>query len=247
MSISGQEVETRWKNVRDGFSRYRRKLKCQSGDAAKSVKEYKYAKSLSFLTPYSGDRPTSSNFSEESDEDSLQPYNFIDEENESQISYFQSQQDRPLTPLTTSVASSSQSKSKRKQKRIQDVVDVTFCEYLKKKARTPEKSGERPDDVDLFLQSMADTIKKLPARKRAEVKFQIHSIVHKAEMQCCFPPQTTPFDMQSTSERPNLISTRLMTSPVTNMQPMDSQQTVSSNLGSTFQGFQPYNQFGDST
>ncbi|KAK3732095.1 hypothetical protein RRG08_026480 [Elysia crispata] len=110
---SGKEVETRWKNVSDGFCKYRRKLKCRSGNAAKSVKEYKYAKALSFLTPYLGDRPTSSNLVEGSDEDPLQPDNFTDEEDDaSQISDFQPRLDRTVTPLNASVASSSQSTSK---------------------------------------------------------------------------------------------------------------------------------------
>ena len=236
-------METRWKNVCDGFGKYRRKLKSRSGDAAKTVKEYKYAKALSFLTPYLGDRPTSSNLAEESDDDLLQPDNFTDEEDDaSQISDLQPRQD-PVTPSNPSVASSSH--SKRKQKHTQDDLDATLCQYLKKKSRSPVKTEEKQDDVDLFLQSMAGTISKLPARKQAEVKFKIHSIVHEAEMQCCFPQVMTPLDMQSISERPNLTSTRLMTSSAPDMQPMGSQPTVSGNLESTFQGFQSYTQFLD--
>ncbi|XP_064597534.1 transcription factor Adf-1-like [Liolophura sinensis] len=245
IGLTGKEVETRWKNVRDGFSKYKRKLKCQSGDAAKPVKEYKYAKALSFLTPYLGDRPTSSNLTEGSDEDPLPPDTFSDEEDDaSQISDIQPRHDRPVTPLSTSVASSSQ--SKRKQRRTQDDLDATLCHYLKKKSRTPEKREEKQDDVDLFLLSMAGTIRKLPARKRTEVKFKIHSVVHQAEMQCCFPEMSTPVDMQPMSELPNLTYTRCMTSPAHDMQPMGSQPTVRSNLESTFQGFQSYSQFLDS-
>ncbi|KAK3732052.1 hypothetical protein RRG08_026439 [Elysia crispata] len=141
------------------------KLKCRSGDASKSVKEYKYAKALSFLTPYLGDRPTSSNLVEGSDENLLQPDNFTDEEDDaSQISDFQPRLDRTATPLNASVASSSQSTSKRKQKRSQDDLDATLCQYLKKESRTLEKREEKQDDVDLFLQSMAGTTRKLPTR-----------------------------------------------------------------------------------
>ena len=234
-------METRWKNVCDGLGKCRRKQKCGSGDAAKTVKEYKYAKALSFLIPYLGDRPTSSNLEEESADDLLQQDNFTDEEDDaSQISDLQARQDRPVTPSNSSVASSH---PKRKQKPTHHDLDATFCQYLKKKSRSPVKIEEKQDDVDLFLQSMAGTIRKLPAHERAEVKFKIHSIVHEAEMQCCFPAMMTPFDMQSTNERPNLTSTRLLTSPAPDMQPMGSQPTVSSNLESTFQGFHSYTQF----
>ena len=156
----------------------------------------------------------------------------------------QSQEDRPVTPLKSSFASSSQSTSKRKQKRTQDDLDATLCRYLKKKSHSPKKTEEKQDDVDLFLQSMAASIRKLAASKRAEVKFKIHSIVHEAEMQCCFPQMMTPFDMQSMTERPNSTATRWMTSPAPYTQPMGGLHTVTSNLESTFQGFQSYTQFG---
>ena len=180
--------------MRDGFNKSRRKQKSQSGDAVRAVKEYKYARALSFLTPFLCDRPTSSNYTEGSDEDSLQPDNFTDEDEDASLSVtfgqlpdYQPGRDHSDPPLNTSVSSSSQSTSKRKQKRTQDDSDDTLsCSYLKK-SRTSGKREEKRDDVDLFLQSMATTIRKLPARTRAEVKFKIHSIVHEAEMQFCFP------------------------------------------------------------
>ena len=95
----------------------------------------------------------------------LQPDNFTDEEDDaSQISDLQPRQDHPVTPSNPSVASSSH--SKQKQKRTQDDLDTTLCQYLKKKSRSPVKTEEKQDDVDLFLQSVDGTIRKLPARKR---------------------------------------------------------------------------------
>jgi len=112
--VSGKETETRWKNVCDGLNKYRRKLKCRSGNAAKSVKEYKYANALSFLTPYLSDRPTSSNFAEESDDDLLQPDNLTDEEDDgSEVSDLQPGQDCPVTPSNPRVASTNHSKLKQ--------------------------------------------------------------------------------------------------------------------------------------
>jgi len=240
--VSGKETETRWQNVRDGFNKYRRKLKCRSGNAAKSVKVYKYANALSFLTPYLSDRPTSSNFAEESDDDLLQPDNLTDEEDDaSEESDLLPGQDCPVTPSDHRVASTNH--SKLKQKRTKDDLDATLCEYLKKKSSTPVKADEKQDDVDLFLMSMAESIRKLPARKRAEVKFKIHSIVHEAEMQSCFPQMMTTFGRQSMDERPYLTSTRVMTSTVPDIQPMDSQPTIGSNMESAFQGFHTYTQY----
>ncbi|KAK3786030.1 hypothetical protein RRG08_023451 [Elysia crispata] len=122
---------------------------------------------------YMRTRPTISYLAEVPDEDPLQPHNVTDEEDDaSQISDFQPLQDRTITPLNTSIASSIQSTSKRKQKRTLDVLDVALCQYLKK-SRTPEKREEKQDDVDLFLQKMAATIRKLPARTLADVKLKI--------------------------------------------------------------------------
>ncbi|MES1922383.1 hypothetical protein MHBO_003891 [Bonamia ostreae] len=113
---------------------------------------------------------------------------------------------RPETPeeaaLETFVSSRGTSKkdSKREGKRSQDEVDQTICNYFKK-ASVPAKAAEKPDDVDLFLQPMVGTIRKLPARQRAEVKFKIHEVVHKAEMSCMYPPAITqpPFPQTCSS------------------------------------------------
>ena len=57
---------------------------------------------------------------------------------------------------------------------------------MKKKVRTPVKVKEKPDDIAMFLESMAGTIRKLPACQQAELKFQIHSLVHKAKIECLY-------------------------------------------------------------
>ena len=54
----GKEIESRWKNVRDGLCRYRRKVRSKSGVGEKTVKEYKYAQLLGFLVPFLPDRST---------------------------------------------------------------------------------------------------------------------------------------------------------------------------------------------
>lgn len=182
-------MESRWRNVRDGFIKYRKKLKTKSGDGAKTVKEYKYAKVLSFLIPYLGDRPTSGNLemddSDEVDDDAQQETLSVIENDASQTGS-QPESLQRKCPDTPSISSLSATGKRRKQM-PRDDVDTTICEYLKKKIRSPVKIDEKPDDVDLFLQSMAASIRKLPAHQRAAVKYKIHGIVHEAEMQCSFP------------------------------------------------------------
>jgi hypothetical protein len=63
---------------------------------------------------------------------------------------------------------------------------------------------------------MSGTIRKSPARQRAEVKLKIHEIVHKAEMSCMYPPAIThpPFPENCSSYQfgPNLDMSRQQTS-----------------------------------
>ena len=39
------------------------------------------------------------------------------------------------------------------------------------------------DDVGLFMRAMAQTMRRLPVRQRAVLKYQIHAVVHKAELE----------------------------------------------------------------
>ena len=50
--IVGKTVSRKWKDVKDSYRKYRKKLSTKSGQEAKSVKEYKYAKQLEFLIPH---------------------------------------------------------------------------------------------------------------------------------------------------------------------------------------------------
>lgn len=43
--------------------------------------------------------------------------------------------------------------------------------------------GSQEDDLSLFMRSMAQTMRRLPPRQRAVLKYQIHALVHKAEME----------------------------------------------------------------
>ncbi len=58
-------------------------------------------------------------------------------------------------------------------------VDQSIMNYLNKAQKTE-------DDIDHFFNSMAYTVRQLPPIKRAEVKLQIHQIVHGAELEALF-------------------------------------------------------------
>ena len=56
-------------------------------------------------------------------------------------------------------------------------VDRSIISYLE------SKKSNQPDDIDNFFSSMASSVRALPPKKRAEVKFTIHQIIHNAEME----------------------------------------------------------------
>ena len=107
--------------MRDYYQKYRKALQCRSGDGAKIVKPYRYAKAMGFLTPYLGDRPTTSNFADDEFDD-LEPENDLQPENDQQPddSFDDPQPETDLTPSTPNVAPSTpnvaaSSHSKRKK------------------------------------------------------------------------------------------------------------------------------------
>ena len=76
----------------------------------------------------------------------------------------------------------------RKRKAAQNnTVDAAIADFLteKKKDLMNKRTAaveEKEDDIDHFMKSMAPTIRKLPTRMKADVKYRIHGIVHEAEM-----------------------------------------------------------------
>ncbi|XP_064641946.1 uncharacterized protein LOC135496515 [Lineus longissimus] len=182
VGLNEKEAETHWKNVKDGLAESRRKSKTKSGYGAKNVKMYKYAKIMDFLVHFkaidNSDAETQPPEEEEVDFD-LNHDTRDDDDDNSEPESPSPPPPRDAQPGTstpaTSVSKQSQ-KTKCERKRCRDEVDKTLCEYLKNKSSarvkmtTPEKMQQKPfDDLDLFMQSMAGTIRKLPGRQCSEV------------------------------------------------------------------------------
>ena len=89
---------------------------------------------------------------------------------------------------STANASSSRQVSPKKRKLNASVADETSEEEavaengheVVKQCSAP--AAEREDDIDHFMKSMAATIRKLPPHAIANVKYEIHGIVHQAEI-----------------------------------------------------------------
>ena len=171
--------------MRDSLSKCRRKAKSKSGDGAITVEEYKYAKVLAFLVPFLADRPIVGNLeSIDSDDEKSQPQENFSERNAKDVN------DKNLSESLATKSEHSDMLISSQSKITEDtsfantyrILKHRYCDYQKTKTRSPVKVKEKPDDIALFLNSMAGSIRKLPARQQAKVKFEIHSLVHKAEI-----------------------------------------------------------------
>ncbi|XP_064630942.1 uncharacterized protein LOC135494356 [Lineus longissimus] len=198
------EAKTKWKNIRDAFVKYRQKSKTKSGQRAKEVKPYKYAHLLEFIIPTLGERQTSGNLSDSEAErestadveaqegNTQQP---LSEDDSDDVSIIQPVKPAPSSKVadipstSTSLIPASTPRPPPKKRRCfkaqaADEVEVAIVDYLKaKKEPTPKRAEETDDYVTLFLNSMANSIRKLPAKAQAEVRFSIHKVVHDAEME----------------------------------------------------------------
>ncbi|XP_064595384.1 uncharacterized protein LOC135461994 [Liolophura sinensis] len=65
LGISGPDVQTKWRNIRDCMAKHVKKNKTQSGQAATAKKPYKYEHILGFLIPTLDERATSSNLNDD--------------------------------------------------------------------------------------------------------------------------------------------------------------------------------------
>ena len=51
------------------------------------------------------------------------------------------------------------------------------------------------DDLEKFLMSMACTIRRLPVRTQADLKFKIHQLIYQAEMEALYPETPSSSNM----------------------------------------------------
>ncbi|XP_046584543.1 uncharacterized protein LOC124291567 [Haliotis rubra] len=93
--------------------------------------------------------------------------------------------------------------TKRSRNQADDPVGRAMLNYLQNEDAVSNEKQD-PDEDELFLRSQVPALKRLPPRKKAEVKFLIHKLFYKAE---CFPDmqlnvQTTQIGFQNQTYAP---------------------------------------------
>ncbi|XP_041946920.1 uncharacterized protein LOC121708387 [Alosa sapidissima] len=163
LGISGENGRKKWMNVRDAYQLSRKKNISKSGDPAKNIKPYKYAGILEFMIPHLQYRETTGNLPEEGEE--------ADEGVSEQMLQGK---ERAVPEMSTPAPY-----SRKRSSSGQSAFDKAIVDYL-------EGRKKEEDDLDLFFKSMATRMRKMPLHIRCKLKFRIHEMVHRAEMETMF-------------------------------------------------------------
>lgn len=145
-------MQSKWKTLRDGFTRYCRNLKKKSGSAASTTKQYTYYDQLLFLKDVTNDRGQNvSNF----DSPSLQ-----------------------CSPPVQSTEDNARKRPRKHQSHSDDILIETLTTRLNDQLQKAEKQTSPPFDEDkAFLLSLLSDFKKIPEDWKLDAKGEIIQII----------------------------------------------------------------------
>lgn len=150
--VSGIQVQSKWKTLRDGFARYCRTLKRKSGSGVSTPKQYTFYDQLLFLKDVTQDKGQS-------------------------ISNF----DTPSQTNPPPTVQSTEAEPKRQRKR-QSYGEDALIEKLTKNLNDKLDKAERdpsppPDEDKLFLLSLVSDFKKITADFKLDAKLEVIQVI----------------------------------------------------------------------
>uniref|UniRef100_A0A667X0S8 MADF domain-containing protein n=1 Tax=Myripristis murdjan TaxID=586833 RepID=A0A667X0S8_9TELE len=147
------DCKKKWKNLRDTYRRERKKEResCRSGAEASTHRPWRYSQIMGFLNPFLEDRATSSNYPSVARE--MQGDAGEEEERGEDALFSQLSSEADLFTL--------------------------FLDHLMGAIQAAAQF-QPPDPDRQFFEGLLPDLKALSERKKAEVKFQIHRIIHEA-------------------------------------------------------------------
>lgn len=164
-----------------------------TGSAAPSKKRAMYWKRLQFLDTVDDERETFSNANVEPlDENEIQndnvddpPENDIDDiyTQPTTVQRSETKQNEVVQPVEVS-GNKKQDKRFRKDKDIVSLLKVHEEERKETRRRLDELMRQEPaDDIDLFFQTMAATVKKFNPKLKTQAKMKVFNVITELEMQ----------------------------------------------------------------
>lgn len=179
--VSGQICKARWSNIRDNFRKSLQKNVTKSGQGRKSIKPYKYHEQLNFLLKFFEDRSNIENVNDDDDRTQNDESNTPEPPLPTQVTSPASESHSLTYSPTPSPASqhsqaSARSRSgykgRKENKDSAPTASSVVMDYL-------IRQNEHP--VDMFLASLAPTLKELHPCDLFDAKSEIFAIVQKYE------------------------------------------------------------------
>ncbi|XP_028175872.1 uncharacterized protein LOC114364082 [Ostrinia furnacalis] len=158
LNITVTECKTKWNLLRNAFIHAMSRRKTVTGQGVKNFKKWKFEEEMAFLLPFMANRNTiAAPVGEFLGGTSESPGADVIEE-----------------PFITN-------NSQQKKTRNLDTYHEDMLKLMK--ARSQRKSEK--NDIDLFFDSIAETVKKFPKLEQIRIKFNIMKMVHEVEMKMC--------------------------------------------------------------
>lgn len=185
LKISADVARRRWTNLKDAFSRSEKNRERRSVQGASQVKEYRYAASLEFLLPHISIRQTTA---WEGDIEQLADEQLADEQladdkddDKDDDDYDENggfimddeynHQDKLVSPPGPTPTKKSVPPRKYVQKgELEEAITNCF-----------QNKGTSP--IDPFFIFVSETMSRFPVLTQATLKFEIHQLIHKAELE----------------------------------------------------------------
>ncbi|KAL2091649.1 hypothetical protein ACEWY4_013912 [Coilia grayii] len=178
----------KWKGLRDTFKKEQNKERdrCRSGAGLGECRPWRFFAIMGFLAPFLESRETSGNFSQLRTEvrqmgppahpPSPQATNDVDQ-GSSQAG--ESASPSPLKQASDPPCTPPGPPPKRQRKERL----TSFEERMLSAVEGLPRQSAPPDEDDLFFQGLMPILKRLPPRKKSQLKFKFHQMVYEAEME----------------------------------------------------------------
>ncbi|XP_022121877.2 uncharacterized protein LOC110997838 [Pieris rapae] len=182
LNESGEAVRSKWKTVRDGYTKYKKQLRSSTGSSRKNI-SYTWASQLEFLDSFYAQRASSSNDS--IDYTQLFPLTktltLDSDKSQSTSSSSQVPPSQALLPESPATPTASTSRvfyrNKRRSSEIRRNDVGRVLQFLN------AKKQKEHDVIDNLFLSYADTFKKFPPREQAIVKLELAKLFSNTELQ----------------------------------------------------------------
>ncbi|XP_060857892.1 uncharacterized protein LOC132935518 [Metopolophium dirhodum] len=180
-----QELQRKWKSLRNSFSREQAKRKnLKSGSGGSTWKTYVYYNQLSFLSSCAANKLTTSNLSSSHDSP---------DENENDIEEVNSDLNETTGEVLENVL---RHKPVKKQKTVENEYENEFFNSVTKSLQERERREKvyMEDPDRLFMLSLVDDLKQVPAHLKMSVKSNIMQAISNGLQMQKPPAMTANFD-----------------------------------------------------